>query len=203
MPSIDFVVRLALLLAITIILSADLVQGHEMKVASIDAGKVFSHWDYTIRFEDEVESREEALVATNAERIQVIKNLISKQRGLSERYQKNQNDMSVEKKAQMDESYKNLGREIKALERDRLDYLTQERTKLGALEKKTSQFILQRIDEFVKVYAKKQDYDMVVELGGETTANLPFFLHLEGAIDITDTIIMMLNQSVQPQPQKH
>lgn len=174
-----------------------------MKVASIDAGKVFSHWDYTIRFEDEVESREEALVATNAERIQVIKNLISKQRGLSERYQKDQNDMSVEKKAQMDESYKNLGREIKALERDRLDYLKQERTRLGELEKKTSQFILQRIDEFVKVYAKKQDYDMVVELGGETTANLPFFLHLEGAIDITDTIIMMLNQSVQPQPHKH
>ena len=193
----DFVVRLALFLVISIILSADLVHGHEMKVASIDAGKVFSHWDYTIRFEDEVAGIKKSLARKDEERTKAIKDLISKQRGLSERYQKAQGEMSAEQKAQMDESYKNLGREIKALERDRLDYLKQERAKLRELEKKTSQSILKRIDEFVKVYAKKQDYDMVVELGGETTTNLPFFLHLEGAVDITDTIIMMLNQSIK------
>ena len=40
---------------------------------------------------------------------------------------------------------------------------------------------------------------MVIEIQGHTTRNLPFFLHLEGAVDITDAIIMRLNQSKLPQ----
>jgi len=37
-----------------------------------------------------------------------------------------------------------------------------------------------------------EKYDMVVEMG-HTTRNLPFFLHLDGAEDITDIIIKQLN----------
>lgn len=199
LPSIDFVVRLALFLVISIILSADLAQAHDMKIASVDAGKVFSHWDYTIGFEDKVENLKKSLVAKNKERIQTIQNLIERQQKLSKQYQKAEGDMTVEQKAKMDQSYKNLGREIKALEQDRLDYFKQEQLKLAELEKQTSRFILKRINEFIRVFAKQQDYDMVVELAGETTANLPFFLHLDGAVDITDTIIMQLNQSAHPQ----
>ena len=97
-----------------------------MKIASVDAGKIFSHWDYTIGFEDKVENLKKSLVAKNKERIQTIQNLIERQQKLSKQYQKAEGDMTVEQKAQMDQSYKNLGREIKALEQDRLDYFKQE-----------------------------------------------------------------------------
>ena len=51
----------------------------------------------------------------------------------------------------------------------------------------------------ISIYAKQQNFDMVIEIQGHTTRNLPFFLHLEGAVDITDAIIMRLNQSKLPQ----
>ncbi|MDG1358000.1 MAG: OmpH family outer membrane protein [Akkermansiaceae bacterium] len=181
-------------------LSGELVQAHDMKIASVDAGKIFSHWDYTIRFEDKVVNLRKSIDAKDKERIAAIKRLIQKQRDLSAKYQEAQGKISGEQKAGMDESYKNLGREIKALQRDRLDYKKREMNRLKEMEQSTSQLILKRIHEAVQVFAKQHNYDMVIESKGETTANLPFFLHLEGAVDITDTIIMQLNQSNQPNP---
>lgn len=196
----DFVVRLAFFLLISIMLSAEIVQAHDMRVATVDVGKIFSHWDYTIRFEDKVENLRKSVDSKNDERIVVIKKLIQKQRDLSAKYQETKDSVSAEQKAQMDKSYKNLGREIKALEKDRLDYLEQEKKTLKELEKKTSQSILKSIHDKINVFAKQQDYDMAIEIKGETTVNLPFFLHLEGAVDITDTIIMQLNQSSLEKP---
>lgn len=50
-----------------------------------------------------------------------------------------------------------------------------------------SKLILQRITEAVQVYALAEKYDMVIETGGHTTRNLPLFLHLDNAEDITDS----------------
>jgi len=195
-----FVVKLAFFLLISIMLSADLVQGHDLKVASVDVGKIFNHWDFTIRFEDKIENLKKSLTVKNEGRVKVIKNLAQKQRDLSEHYQKKAGTMSSVEKAEVDASYKNIGREIKALERERVAYVKREQTKLTEMEKTTSQSILKRIHDRIKVFAKQNDYDMVIEMKGETTQNLPFFLHLEGSVDITDTIIMQLNQGAQPKP---
>jgi Skp family chaperone for outer membrane proteins len=195
-----FVVKLAFFLLISIMLSADLVQGHDLKVASVDVGKIFNHWDFTIRFEDKIENLKKSLAVKNEGRVKVIKNLVQKQRDLSEQYQKKAGTMSSVEKAEVDASYKNIGREIKALERERVAYVKREQTKLTEMEKTTSQSILKRIHDRIKVFAKQNDYDMVIEMKGETTQNLPFFLHLEGSVDITDTIIMQLNQGAQPKP---
>jgi Skp family chaperone for outer membrane proteins len=196
----NFVVKLAFFLLISIMLSADLVQGHDLKVASVDVGKIFNHWDFTIRFEDKIENLKKSLTVKNEGRVKVIKNLVQKQRDLSEQYQKKAGTMSSVEKAEVDASYKNIGREIKALERERVAYVKREQTKLTEMEKTTSQSILKRIHDRIKVFAKQNDYDMVIEMKGETTQNLPFFLHLEGSVDITDTIIMQLNQGAQPKP---
>lgn len=195
-----FVVKLAFFLLISIMLSADLVQGHDLKVASVDVGKIFNHWDFTIRFEDKIENLKKSLAVKNEGRVKVIKNLVQKQRDLSEQYQKKAGTMSSVEKAEVDASYKNIGREIKTLERERIAYVKREQTKLTEMEKTTSQSILKRIHDRIKVFAKQNDYDMVIEMKGETTQNLPFFLHLEGSVDITDTIIMQLNQGAQPKP---
>jgi len=195
-----FVVKLAFFLLISIMLSAGLVQGHDLKVASVDVGKIFNHWDFTIRFEDKIENLKKSLTVKNEGRVKVIKNLVQKQRDLSEQYQKKAGTMSSVEKAEVDASYKNIGREIKALERERVAYVKREQTKLTEMEKTTSQSILKRIHDRIKVFAKQNDYDMVIEMKGETTQNLPFFLHLEGSVDITDTIIMQLNQGAQPKP---
>ena len=187
--------KLALLLLMPALLAAELVHAHEMKIASVDAGKIFSHWDYTISFEDRLEKLKENIKSKNSERKAVIDELVSKQKKMVEQYTQQKDSMSAEQKTQMDASYKNLVREIKALEAERLSYWGSERRKLSELETKTSRFILESIRKAVSAYAEQEKFDMVVEMQGQTTRNLPFFLHLDGAVDITDKIILQLNET--------
>lgn len=192
-----FSVRLALLLLIPLIMATEVVHAHGMSIATVDAGKIFSHWDYTIRFEDKTEKRRKSLEDNNKERLEVIKGLAKKQHDMAVKYRDGEASMSAEEKAAMDKAFKNLGRELKALEQNRVVYMTREQDKLSDLKAETSKFILGRIQEEISIYAKQENFDMVIEMQGHTTRNLPFFLHLEGAVDITDTVILRLNQSNQ------
>ena len=178
-------------------MATEVVHAHGMSIAAVDAGKIFSHWDYTISFEDKAEKLSKSLEENNQERLAVIKELAKRQQDMAANYQKGKVSMSAEEKAAMDKSFKNLGRELKALEQNRVVYMTREQEKLSKLKAETSKSILVRIQKEISIYAKQQNFDMVIEMQGHTTRNLPFFLHLEGAVDITDTIILRLNQSHQ------
>ncbi len=178
-------------------MATEVVHAHGMSIATVDAGKIFSHWDYTIRFEDKVEKISKSLEDNNQERLAVIKALAKRQQDMAAKYRDGQASMKAEEKAAMDKSFKNLGRELKALEQNRVVYMTREQDKLSKLKADTSKSILARIQNEISIYAKQQNFDMVIEMQGHTTRNLPFFLHLEGAVDITDTIILRLNQSHQ------
>ena len=194
-PRIDFTMKLVLILLMPALLAAELVHGHEMKIASVDAGKIFSHWDYTISFEDKLERRRQAIKNENEERKAVINKLDEKQKKMVDQYTQQKESMSAEQKTQMDASYKNLVREIKALEQERLSHWDKEKRKLSELETKTSRFILENIQKAVTAYAEREQFDMVVDIQGQTTRNIPFFLHLDGAVDITDKIIAQLNET--------
>ena len=78
-----FSVRLALLLLIPLIMTTEVVHAHGMSIATVDAGKIFSHWDYTIRFEDKTEKRRKSLEDNNKERLEVIKGLAKKQHDMA------------------------------------------------------------------------------------------------------------------------
>ncbi len=199
-PSIDFVVKFALLPLILVILAGELVCAHGTRVATVDVGKIFSHWDFTIRFEDEIQASRETLEGKNQERAVSIKKLIEKREGMAKKYQDHKETLSVEERERMDNAYKGLGLELKALEQDRKDYVARESQKLSELQSRTSKFILERITETISAYARQHDYDMVIESEGRTTRNLPFFLHLEGAVDITEKIITQLNASDHSMP---
>lgn len=187
--------KFALLLLMPLMLAAERVHAHGMKIAGVDAGKIFSHWDYTINFEDKLENLRQAIKQNNEERKAVINELVERQKKMVSQYSEKKDSMSAEQKAQMDDSYKNLAREIKALEQERLRYWDEEKRKLTELETKTSKFILEQIQKTVAAYAKREAFDMVIDMHGQTTRNLPFFLHLDGAVDITDKIVVQLNET--------
>ena len=199
-PSIAFVVKFALLPLILAMLAGEVACAHGMKIATVDVGKIFSHWDFTIRFEDKIQGSRVALEEKNKDRIASIRELIEKRADMAKKYQEAKETLSEEERANMDNAYKNLGLELKALEQDRMDYLARENQKLADQQSRTSTFILDRITETINAHAKQHDYDMVIEMEGRTTRNLPFFLHLEGAADITEKIITQLNESAHRLP---
>ncbi|MGB2266700.1 MAG: hypothetical protein ACPIB0_07675, partial [Akkermansiaceae bacterium] len=69
--------KFALLPLILAVLAGELVCAHGMKIATVDVGKIFSHWDFTIRFEDRIQALRDAVEVENNERLTAIKGLMS------------------------------------------------------------------------------------------------------------------------------
>jgi len=103
--------------------------------------------------------------------------------------------MSQEDKAKLDEKFLRLRREAMALEQDRRDFLAKAKRALGREVSSEAKLILDKISQAIQDYAMEKEYDMVVETGGHTSRNVPLFVHLEGAVDITDDIIKLLNHA--------
>ena len=89
-------------------MATEVVHAHGMSIATVDAGKIFSHWDYTIRFEDKVEKISKSLEENNQERLAVIKALAKRQQDMAAKYRDGQASMKAEEKAAMDKSFKTL-----------------------------------------------------------------------------------------------
>ena len=103
--------------------------------------------------------------------------------------------MSDADKKKMDIKFRSFGRDAMALEQDRRDFFEKGKRVLANEISSEAKLILDRITQTVQVYALEKKYHMVIEMGGHTTRNLPLFMHLEGAVDITDDIIKRLNDT--------
>ena len=163
----------------------------EMKVASLNVREVFDGWDFAEKEKKRFAKARKALEKENSKRKAVIRDYQSKQ----DKIYKSKDKLSEEERKELDRKFFNLGRDIVALKQDRRYFYAQGKLDLDKEEAAQSKRLLERISETVQVYALAEKYDMVIEEGGHTTSQLPFFLHLDDAKDITKAIIKRLGDS--------
>ena len=163
----------------------------EMKVASLNVREVFDGWDFAEKEKKRFAKARKALEKENGKRKEVIRDYQSKQ----DKIYKSKDKLSEEERKELDRKFFNLGRDIVALKQDRRYFYAQGKLDLDKEEAAQSKRLLERISETVQVYALAEKYDMVIEEGGHTTSQLPFFLHLDDAKDITKAIIKRLGDS--------
>lgn len=163
----------------------------EMKVASLNVREVFDGWDFAEKEKKRFAKARKALEKENSKRKEVIRDYQSKQ----DKIYKSKDKLSEEERKELDRKFFNLGRDIVALKQDRRYFYAQSKLDLDKEEAAQSKRLLERISETVQVYALAEKYDMVIEEGGHTTSQLPFFLHLDDAKDITKAIIKRLDDS--------
>ena len=163
----------------------------EMKVASLNVREVFDGWDFAEKEKKRFAKARKALEKENSKRKEVIRDYQSKQ----DKIYKSKDKLSEEERKELDRKFFNLGRDIVALKQDRRYFYAQGKLDLDKKEAAQSKRLLERISETVQVYALAEKYDMVIEEGGHTTSQLPFFLHLDDAKDITKAIIKRLGDS--------
>lgn len=168
-------------------------QGEEMKIASVDVKKVFDEWIYASEIESQFNGALKALEQANRDRLAVISQYQRKRDQTRQKYWSQADKISAGEKAKLSLKIVTLGRDAVALEQNRRDFHLQAKRSLNREYTAKSKLILDKIAEAVQVYALEAKYDMVVEMGGETTRNLPFFVHLDGSEDITQVIIKRLN----------
>ena len=179
---------LTLLLFLSTALQSD---AQEMKVASLNVREVFDGWDFAEKEKKRFAKARKALEKENSKRKEVIRDYQSKQ----DKIYKSKDKLSEEERKELDRKFFNLGRDIVALKQDRRYFYVQGKLDLDKEEAAQSKRLLERISETVQVYALAEKYDMVIEEGGHTTSQLPFFLHLDDAKDITKAIIKRLGDS--------
>ena len=163
----------------------------EMKVASLNVREVFDGWDFAEKEKKRFAKARKALEKENSKRKEVIRDYQSKQ----DKIYKSKDKLSEEERKELDRKFFNLGRDIFALKQDRRYFYAQGKLDLDKEEAAQSKRLLERVSETVQVYALAEKYDMVIEEGGHTTSQLPFFLHLDDAKDITKAIIKRLGDS--------
>ena len=168
-------------------------QGEEMKIASVDVKKVFDEWGYASDAESQFNGALKALEQANRDRLVVISQYQRKRDQARQKYWSQADKISAKKKAKLSLEIVTLRRDAVALEQNRRDFYFQAKRSLNREYTAKSKLILDKIAEVVQVYAFKAKYDMVIEMGGETTRSLPFFVHLDGAEDITPMIVKRLN----------
>jgi len=187
--------KFAFLLLIVLALAGNISRADEMNIASVDIRKIFNAWDYSIASQKRITEIKDSLEKENNDRLAVISRYQMERNKLHQTYKKNQETMSEADKKAMDLKFRSLGRDALALEQDRRDFSEKEKRILANEISSQAKLILDQISQTVQVYALDKKYHMVIEMGGHTTRNVPLFVYLEGAVDITGDIIKHLNET--------
>ena len=186
--------KFVLLLLLSTLLSMNTSRADDMRIATADVSKIFDNWNFSIKSKEKLQKLEELIEKENNDRLAVIQRLQVMRGRMAEKFTQNAAAMSAEDKSKMNNEYLSMGLELKALERDRRDFLENEERRVFKERISVARSILDRINEAIQVYALGKKYHMVIEAGGHSTRSVPLFLHLEGAVDISDEIISKLNE---------
>ena len=181
------------LVMLSAVSSISLANAAEMKIASVDVRKIFNAWKYASEVDEALEQRREKLEIEINERRATINAYRMERSKILQLYKASHESISKEDKAKLDQKYLILGRDASALDENRKTFYKRARRSIDRDITAQSKLILDRISEAIQTYAEGEEYDMVIELGGHTTRNAPLFLHLDGAVDISDIIIKRLN----------
>ena len=186
--------KVVLLLLVYAVLSVDISRADDMKIATVDVRKVFDNWNFSIKSQEKHEAIKALFDKQDNDRLAAISERQMLLSRITLKYRENGATMSVVDKRKAKSDFDNIQRELKALRRDRSDFTAKQKRKHFDDESSTARLLLERITEAIQVYALEKKYHMVIEMGGHTTRSVPLFLHLEGAVDISDEIITRLNQ---------
>lgn len=172
-----------------------------MRVATVDMRKIFDSWGESTRPAQGIKKLKQSLSKENNERLKVISQRKATIESISREATERGSQASPEEKKRMEQKFRHANLEMQALEQNRKDFLSENQRKIKNKESITARSIMRRINESIQAYATEKKYHMVIESGGYTTRNLPLFLHLEDAVDISDEIIARLNREERKQNQ--
>lgn len=189
----DLLMKVSFFAAMAFSVMTSMLSADDFRIAEFDVRKIFNEWQYSVESQKKIEDRRSELEEENNARLATINNLQMQRTKMHQDYKKNAASMSDEQKKKMDLTFRRLGRDAMALEQDRRDFFEKGRASLAAEISSEANLILDRITQEAQVYALEKNFAMVVESAGETTSNMPFFLYLEGAVDITDELVKRLN----------
>ena len=79
-------------------------------------------------------------------------------------------------------------------EKEMLEYQKDKKSSLRKQYESQRNKLVKELSEFIAEIAEKEGYDLVIDSSGNTLNGIPVFIHYDSELDITETIITMVNK---------
>lgn len=163
------------------------------RVAKVDVEKVFNEWQYAQKIKKELSEKTREFQEANNARLSVLRAKEMEIQEMRARFSRIKAEITEEEKNKMGREYRMVNRQRVALELDRKVFVKNAMRRMRHVISLRAQRLLDHIVSVSRVCAKEQGYSMLIESEGESSQNVPFFLYVDQADDLTPLIIDKLN----------
>lgn len=174
---------------LALLLLAGTAAAQQLNIRTVNMEKIFDSYYKTYKAKAELRREEEAFNAYRDQEIAELKQLQEQLRGIVEGMEALNEEGREKAQAEGQALQRRLMHKDKALR----EYVQQEQKRVSGAFSAKRDAIVQEIIALVDGVAKENNLDMVIDISGRTTNNIPPLVYTRPEWEITDQIIEMLN----------
>ncbi|MFT5882062.1 MAG: outer membrane protein [Crocinitomicaceae bacterium] len=168
------------------------VNAEDLKIASVSMERLFNEFHMTKKVQTQVKVDQERIQKDNASRLELIRSLQTEIEKLSK--QRGDATISDKKRLEIERKIKLKVSEGNAADNERRQWLQRQSKALGEQTGEEQRVILEKIQDKIAVYAREQDFDMVVDQSSRSATRTPVFAFMKDKYDITAILLKDLNK---------
>jgi outer membrane protein len=163
-----------------------------LKVATVDMQELFKQYHLTIAAQDQINLERAKINQSNEERLVRIKEIETN----LENFKKQIEDPSVNesKKQSLAKDFKLQQQEGIQLDKERREFIQRRSEALNQNMIERMKSILDDIRKLVEERSKADNYDLVIDKSGTSSAQVPILLYSKDSMDITASLLKVLNK---------
>lgn len=167
-------------------------QANDLKIASVSIEKLFNEYHMTKKIEAQVKQDQERIQKDNAKRLEDIRGIQTEIQNLSK--QRNDATVSDKKRLELERQIKMKYNEGNAADNERRQWLQRQSKALAEQAGEEQKAILKKIEDLIADYARKQDYDMIVDKSARGVTRTNVFAFMKDKFDVTNELLKELNK---------
>ena len=163
-----------------------------LKVATVDMQELFKQYYQTNEAQDQINLERAKINQDNEDRLKRIREIEVN----LESFKKQIEDPSVNesKKQSLIKDFQNQQQEGIQLDKERREFIQRRTTALNENMVQRMKVILENIRKLVEERSKADNYDLVIDKSGMSTSQVPVLLYSKDSMDITASLLKVLNK---------
>lgn len=163
-----------------------------LKVATVDMQELFKQYYQTNEAQDQINLERAKINQDNEDRLKRIREIETN----LESFKKQIEDPSVNesKKQSLIKDFQNQQQEGIQLDKERREFIQRRTTALNENMVQRMKVILEDIRKLVEERSKADNYDLVIDKSGMSTSQVPVLLYSKDSMDITASLLKVLNK---------
>ena len=164
----------------------------DLKVATVNVEKLFNEFHMTKKVQAQVKIDQERIQKDNASRLEQIRTLQTEIENLSK--QRSDANLSDKKRLEVEREIKLKVSEGNAADNERRQWLQRQSKALQEQTGEEQRAILEKINEQIEDYSRKQDFDIVIDSSARSATRTKVYPFLKDKFEVTEVLLKQLNK---------